>query len=451
MGTTLTAALVDADGVSLAHVGDSRAYRMRDGGLERLTIDHSLVGELVRRGKLTEAEAEEHPQKSVITRALGVEAGVQVDTITYPARAGDVFLLCSDGLTSMVGDDLVGEILRSSETLSEAGHALVDEANAHGGRDNITVVLFRLEDFRRGSAVRRRRPPDQATMLGAAAPSTADVNAALRARERDAAAGGRDPAAPQAPARREPRRPRRRGGDPELTRAGGSAGCGRCSASWRSSRSIGIAGWMVSRAVFFVGTDDAGLRHRLSRPALRGPVRHQALRELLRLRRAGRRPARGPPLASCSTISCAAAPTPPTSSARSSSTNSTRSEARAMKARNRELLGLIPASLLIVAGFTAVFVQRQDDLSNVSLTYGAIFLGLCLAGAHLPADRAAPRRPVPLPALRRAGQRRAGDDLPDRRDARAPAGPVVRRSAWAASRPRSSSCATTASSSATAT
>ena len=102
MGTTLTAAYLDDSHLAIAHVGDSRAYLFRDGELQRLTQDHSLVGELVRKGKLTEEQAEEHPQRSIITRALGPEASVEVDTWTYPVKDGDILLLCSDGLTSMV-------------------------------------------------------------------------------------------------------------------------------------------------------------------------------------------------------------------------------------------------------------------------------------------------------------------------------------------------------------
>ena len=100
MGTTVTAAYLDEDSVALAHVGDSRAYLLRDGELTRLTEDHSLVEELLRGGKLTEEEALEHPQRSVITRALGIEPIVEIDTWTYPLRPGDVVLLCSDGLTT---------------------------------------------------------------------------------------------------------------------------------------------------------------------------------------------------------------------------------------------------------------------------------------------------------------------------------------------------------------
>jgi PPM family protein phosphatase len=146
MGTTLTAAYLDDSELAIAHVGDSRAYLFRDGSLRRLTQDHSLVDELVRRGKLTEEQAAEHPQRSIITRALGAEPTVEVDTWTYPVRPGDVLLLCSDGLTSMVPEERLEEILRGSMDLKVAAQQLIDEANAAGGRDNITVVLSRIED-----------------------------------------------------------------------------------------------------------------------------------------------------------------------------------------------------------------------------------------------------------------------------------------------------------------
>jgi protein phosphatase len=146
MGTTLTAAFLTDSELAIAHVGDSRAYLFRDGSLERLTQDHSLVDELVRRGKLTEEQAAEHPQRSIITRALGPEPTVEIDTWTYPVRAGDVLLLCSDGLTSMVPEERLEQILASAPDLKAAAQALIDEANAAGGRDNITVVLSRIED-----------------------------------------------------------------------------------------------------------------------------------------------------------------------------------------------------------------------------------------------------------------------------------------------------------------
>ncbi len=146
MGTTLTAAYVAPEEVALAHVGDSRAYRLRNGELVRLTDDHSLVDELIRQGKITPEEAVDHPQRSVITRALGPEPSVEVDTRSYNARPGDVYLLCSDGLTTMLPEERVAELMCSHPRLRDAGEALIAAANEAGGRDNITVVLFRLED-----------------------------------------------------------------------------------------------------------------------------------------------------------------------------------------------------------------------------------------------------------------------------------------------------------------
>jgi PPM family protein phosphatase len=146
MGTTLTAVYLDDDHLAVAHVGDSRAYIFRDGELTRLTQDHSLVEELVRQGKLTEEQAAEHPQRSIITRALGIEGDVEVDTWSYPMRAADVVLLCSDGLTSMIGEEQIARILGGERSLDRAADQLIGAANEAGGRDNITVVLFRLEE-----------------------------------------------------------------------------------------------------------------------------------------------------------------------------------------------------------------------------------------------------------------------------------------------------------------
>jgi protein phosphatase len=146
MGTTLTAALVEGDEVSLAHVGDSRAYLWRDGELKMLTSDHSLVEELRRQGRISDEQAEDHPQRSIITRALGPEAQVEVDTLSFSARPDDVILLCSDGLTTMVKDDGIAKVLAETGSLDEAVRTLVEAANQAGGRDNITVVAFRLEE-----------------------------------------------------------------------------------------------------------------------------------------------------------------------------------------------------------------------------------------------------------------------------------------------------------------
>ena len=147
MGTTMTVALVDRAGakITFGHVGDSRAYRVRDGRLEQLTDDHSLVGELVRSGKLSPEEAEMHPQRSVITRALGTEPDVDVDTFTIAAEPGDVFLLCSDGLTDMLADTEIESLIAGGERDPEpTARRLIEAANSSGGEDNITVVVFEI-------------------------------------------------------------------------------------------------------------------------------------------------------------------------------------------------------------------------------------------------------------------------------------------------------------------
>ena len=146
MGTTMTVALVEDSVVTFGHVGDSRAYILREGALEQLTEDHSLVAELVRVGKLSPEEAESHPQRSVVTRILGTDPDVDVDTFTVDGRPGDVFLICSDGLTTMIGDDDIGRVLTERSSLDDAAKELVQLANKAGGEDNITVVAFDLTD-----------------------------------------------------------------------------------------------------------------------------------------------------------------------------------------------------------------------------------------------------------------------------------------------------------------
>jgi protein phosphatase len=146
MGTTVTAALALEDRVVIGHVGDSRAYRIRDGALEQLTEDHSLVAELVRSGKLSPEEAENHPQRSVITRALGTDPDVDVDVFSVDAQAGDVYMICSDGLSGMVDDETILALVeRHRGDLDSATQALVSAANKQGGEDNITVVLFEID------------------------------------------------------------------------------------------------------------------------------------------------------------------------------------------------------------------------------------------------------------------------------------------------------------------
>lgn len=231
MGTTLTAALLTDDEISVAHVGDSRAYLFRDGELRRLTSDHSLVEELRRQGRLTEAQAEEHPQRSIITRALGPEPDVDVDTMTYRARGGDVFLLCSDGLTTMVAERRIAELLAASPDLDTAVRRLVREANRQGGRDNITVVAFRLDE------VEAPVPVEEPTLVGPSAEEAGLTAEPVRegAIERPAAVPAR-----AAPARRWPR----------------VAARGLLAAAIVVA--LGAAALWGARQVYFLGTDEGG-------------------------------------------------------------------------------------------------------------------------------------------------------------------------------------------------
>jgi protein phosphatase len=238
MGTTITAAIVDPAGeeVGVGHVGDSRAYRLRGGRLERLTRDHSLVEEMRRKGQITDAQAEEHPQRSIITRALGPEPEVEVDLQTVPASPGDVFLLCSDGLTTMVDEERIAAVLGAAGSMSEAVRTLVDEANAAGGRDNITALAFRLED----AAAPLRDVAGDATLVGAAAEEAGLT--ATEVRRRVAAGAARE--------RREKlaaKRPRRRLGTAAKTAAVAIVIGG-----------IAFGAWWGNRQAWFLGTDDGG-------------------------------------------------------------------------------------------------------------------------------------------------------------------------------------------------
>jgi PPM family protein phosphatase len=236
MGTTITAAIVDpeAEEVAIGHVGDSRAYRLRNGRLERLTRDHSLVEEMRRKGQLTEAQAEDHPQRSIITRALGPEPEVEVDLQTVPAQPKDVFLICSDGLTTMLDDDHIARLLSRASSLQTAVRALVDEANRAGGRDNITVVLFRLED-----AAAPARVEEGATLVG---PSAEEAGlTATEVRRRAAAEAARKRREEQG---RSPR--------PGLRRAA------KLLAALLLVGAIAFGAWYGNRQVWFLGTDSAG-------------------------------------------------------------------------------------------------------------------------------------------------------------------------------------------------
>ena len=306
MGTTFTAVYVNGREVAVGHVGDSRLYRLRAGSFERLTDDHSLVEELVRQGKLTPEEAEVHPQRSIITRALGPEADVQVDTFTHAARDGDVYLICSDGLSGMVSEPQMAELLGASRSLDDAARALIDAANAAGGKDNITAVLFRVADDsgaepesdtlgdaatevgvttdavrdavaqdearRAATAPTREAPaPDpregETMALGAAEAESAREEAAAeagtmaigadeaaRAREEAAARAGPTRRRPIAPLRRpgqDESRPPRRAPRPKL--GGGTA------LFLLLLAAVFIGLYAGSRQIYFIGTDDRGV------------------------------------------------------------------------------------------------------------------------------------------------------------------------------------------------
>jgi PPM family protein phosphatase len=271
MGTTLTAAMLDGQYVAVGHVGDSRLYLFRDGQLERLTRDHSLVEEFVRQGKLTPEQAEKHPQRSVITRALGPEGDVDVDTFRIPARGGDVFLLCSDGLSGMVSDSDMETILGSGDSLDSMARNLIEAANHNGGRDNITAVLFKLEDDGTGDTSSGPPTDSYETIAGGEqAPTPEEIEAERRRiSELDTQAKAAEPvptgvaSAVRTPPRASPRI--REPGTPSQSRPRPAP---RRRGRWLP-RAI-VAGvlivaiaagavYVVSRNVYFVGTNNEGL------------------------------------------------------------------------------------------------------------------------------------------------------------------------------------------------
>jgi protein phosphatase len=270
MGTTLTAAYVGRGQVSFAHVGDSRAYRLRGGELERITEDHSLVEELLRQGRLTEEEAEEHPQRSIITRALGPEPEVEVDTFTVAAQDGDVYLICSDGLTSMVAESTVAAIMREAPDIATAADGLIAAALDAGGRDNVTVVLFRIEEV--GGA---DDPPTEALAPASMPAEAVDVGAEVDAEPESVTGAGVESEAPTvesvvtpAPAPRRliarPARSRRRA--PRMPRSPvGARGHHRLRRRLTISGvllfvlgAIAVGALLAGQSVYFIGTDSNG-------------------------------------------------------------------------------------------------------------------------------------------------------------------------------------------------
>jgi protein phosphatase len=201
MGTTLTAAVIEGDRVHLAHVGDSRAYLLRDGELRQLTEDHTLVHRMVLEGELTEAEAEVHPHRSILTRSIGVDGNVDVDEIDLDAKPGDRLLLCSDGLTGMLPDPRIAEILRDEPDPNTAVERLIDEANEAGGVDNITALLIDLQE---GDPT-----PRPVSAIGTQAEPRAPAEAGVRSETTDTEARGGPPEPTGSAEEEPPRSPRR--------------------------------------------------------------------------------------------------------------------------------------------------------------------------------------------------------------------------------------------------
>lgn len=142
MGTTLTMAYILDNQVYIGHIGDSRAYLFRGTQLVQITQDHSLVAELVRNGSISEEEAINHPQKNIITRALGTDRDIKIDIFSREVKKNDIILLCTDGLTNMVSNEMIRDILLSCDDLQKASNTLIDTANDLGGYDNTTVMLI---------------------------------------------------------------------------------------------------------------------------------------------------------------------------------------------------------------------------------------------------------------------------------------------------------------------
>jgi protein phosphatase len=257
MGTTLTAVMVDGEEGRFAHVGDSRAYRLRDGRLDLLSDDHTLVGEMVREGRLSQEEAAAHPQRSILSRALGTEATVQVDEFTTDLRPGDVLLLCSDGLSGEVPDDALRDILGAHDDPAETAAGLIDAARAAGGHDNITAVVIRL------------LAGDEDGTVGGGESTPALAGAADPGLDGD---GGPDPAA--GPAALDP------------SAGGVVAAAPASSAASPSARRrlallvavlalvalLGVAGVVVVNTCYFVGVDDGQLAVYSGLPWSLGPL-----------------------------------------------------------------------------------------------------------------------------------------------------------------------------------
>ncbi len=405
MGTTITAAIVDAAGeeVAIGHVGDSRAYRLRDGKLERLTRDHSLVEEMRRKGQLTDAQAEDHPQRSIITRALGPEPEVEVDVQTVPALPGDVFLLCSDGLTTMLGEEQIAKLLagrdlaatrrcgRWSTRPTAPAAATTSPRSPSGsrtprrrprqprGRDaDRPRAPRRRADRDRGAPPRRRRGR---AASGASSSRRKPPAARLRRRAKVLAVAGRwSPRSPSAPGTATAR-----SGSSAPTTAAGS----RSTAAFPTSCRFGIE--LYERALREPDPDRLAAQPRRQDAVTGHDLRSRddavSLIEDIEKSQGARLSDVAPGTASCR-------PGPGRAPAHRRLRRGLRPGERPARQPQPDLRRLLPRRL-----------PRHPPL---------------------PADPAARRRPLPVPAGRAADRLRPGDDLPDRRDPGPRPGQLVR-------------------------
>ena len=285
MGTTLTAVVLEGDTGHFVHIGDSRAYLLRGGALQQLSDDHSLVGEMVREGRLSETEAASHPHRSILSRALGTEPLARIDEFAVDLRAGDVLLLCSDGLSGVVSVEAIIKALGRAAP-EDAAARLIAEARKHGGPDNITAVVLRLDEPRAADEeVTLVVPADQAATVvlaprvAPAAPPAAPDGAEAPAAEAgapesdeadDSGAGDEVAVAPPGP----PRAP-----DAALPAPSGDhkrrLGC--LAVVLALLTVVAAAGVLTVSTVFYVGVDDGGLAVYSGLPAAVGPVQLHAV------------------------------------------------------------------------------------------------------------------------------------------------------------------------------
>ncbi len=263
MGTTLTAVVLAGDTGHFVHIGDSRAYLLRAGVLKQLSDDHSLVGEMVRDGRLSAEEAVTHPHRSILSRALGTEALARIDEFEVGLRAGDVLLLCSDGLSGPVPAEAIRKALGRADP-DDAAARLIAEARKHGGPDNITAVVLRFDEpLTADEEVTLAVPADEAATAVLQAPHEAPAEVPVEARE--AAPDTEGDAAPASPAA------------PAAPSHGSRRLLGGLAVGLALLVLVAFAGVLTVSTVFFVGVEDGRLSIYSGLPATLGPLQLNAV------------------------------------------------------------------------------------------------------------------------------------------------------------------------------